>query len=91
MALIKRIETKHGVTAEYWKIDHVEIQYDTKAVYVKANLYTNKAARELNKSPLSDEAFEAWLGVDIHQAENTRELLYQELKKEEFFDGATDD
>jgi hypothetical protein len=90
MALEKQITTQHGVVANYWKVDHIEIQYDQKTVFVKVNPYLNKSARDNDKRAL-DEVYESRPSFDnVIASENIRENIYTELKKEDFFSGATD-
>ena len=90
MALQKEIATKYGVTADYWKIDHIEIQYDSKRVNAFVKPYRNKAARDAGSSPL-EESEEFVLDFDaVTATENIRENMYNLIKQEEFFEGAAD-
>lgn len=91
MALQKQITTKHGAIADYWKVDHIEIQYDQKTVFVKVVPYINKSNRDSNYVAFLDEAYESRPHFDaIVASENIRENIYNQLKTEEFFSDATD-
>jgi hypothetical protein len=90
MALQKEITTKYGVNADYWKVDHVEVQYDQKRATAFIKPYRNKAARDAGSSPL-DETQEFVLDFDaITATENLRENIYTFIKTQDFFSDAVD-
>jgi hypothetical protein len=52
MAIIKTRSTGYGVTADYNKIQRVEVDGDSKQVHIDVALFVNKEARDNNMTPL---------------------------------------
>jgi hypothetical protein len=52
MGIIKTRGTGYGVTADYNKIQRVEINSDSKQIYIDVALFVNKEARDSNMTPL---------------------------------------
>jgi len=90
MALQKSITAENGATANYWKIDRLDIDYETQSIFTAVKLYLDKGARDSGKKPF-DEVYEynaLWSQATV--SENIRENIYNALKLEDFFEGAAD-
>ena len=94
MALIKEKELKNCVVIKYWRIFSVELNKDFTVTEIKVMGYLDKPAREANKNPVEVQSFTV-SKIELSDLDllgnNPYKLGYEELKKEQFFEGAIDD
>ena len=90
MALQKSITTENGATANYWKIDRLDIDYETQSIFTVVKVYLDKSARDSGKKPFNEDYEYNALWTQATASENIRENIYNALKSEDFFEGASD-
>lgn len=83
MALLKDIETKHGVTGNYLKL------HDWRNGYVEVAVYVSKTARDNGRKPLQIMSYEVPADPDL--MDDIKNKYYLKLKDLPEFSDATDD
>ena len=94
MALIKDRELPNGVSIRYWRIASIQISAESDKTEAWVCGYLDKAARDANKNPVDVKSFSlpALQLADLDLlSNNPYKLVYDLLKNDPFFDGATDD
>lgn len=95
MALTKSVTTVHGVSANYWKITILDIDFLSEIAIVQIDLFLNQAARDADKRPLYHYRF-TWQGadfpftVDAMDVDNPLTIAYNKIKQTIEFQGAAD-
>jgi len=90
MALIKNENLANGVSINYWKVYKIDLASNGTEVLVAG--YLDKATRDANKNPVEGKGFAlpALQLADLDLLDNNPyKLVYELLKNEPFFDGAT--
>jgi hypothetical protein len=95
MALNKTVTTIHGVSANYWKITILDVDFLSEIAIVQIDLFLNQAARDAGKNSLYHYRF-TWSGddfpftTDAMDVDNPLTIAYNKIKQTIEFQGATD-
>lgn len=82
---LKKSTLYKGVTAEYWKIIHIDTHYLGDVTTVQVALYKDEATRRNNPEDYLSIHIVLMQGSDL-----TRQQIYTALKQETVFQGAFD-
>lgn len=89
MALQKKIATKYGIDADYWKIVDLNINWLTENSHVVLCGWASKEAREEGLKPLAQRGFD-WSGEKFpftdEEPQNERGEAYEAIKNETTMD-----
>lgn len=89
MALSKIVNTVFGVSANYHKIQKIEIDSGTKEIVIRVGIYASEEAKNSGASPLWNE----YITLPFNELEwDPREIFYPLLKEyiQSYLQGATD-
>ena len=76
MALIKTIQTKFGVVADYHRLDRFEFNANTRELVLWVKVYANQQARQENREPLlTEQVVVPWYRLD----KDCRDIFYSIL------------
>ena len=93
MALQINKDSNYGVTATYWKISRMNIDWFSNYSQVAIGGWADKTARDNQSFPLKEFVYE-FNGPDFplieSEPQNEREIFYNLIKQNEDFNGATD-
>jgi|TARA_Y100000296_G_scaffold83259_1_gene113746 hypothetical protein len=88
MALSHSIAAPQGTVATHWRIHTITMHFDGPSIIatVTLNGYLDKAAKDAGATALDTRTLRKTLG-----SENVRTALYNAIKNDDEFSGATDD
>ena len=83
MAVIKQYTTKHAVTAEYWRVDYANADYNKNRYTIQLCLYVDYQNRIDGANPI----LKAYCYLPLNQQEDTltRALVYEAIKQANVF------
>lgn len=98
MALQKTISLSSGVSAAYWRVAYINVNYEHRTAEIAVFGYLDSVARSDGKAPadrrmfhFSDQADEAFpFDAADFSNENLQQRAYTALKANAIFAGATD-
>ena len=101
MALQKAIETNYGVTANYWRLTQIHIDYAQKIGYAILSPYISQEDRQNNKMSLPSadkrinfnvEIFNSYLAPEALEENNWSlyQAVFEYAKTLDMFEGAQD-